>query len=410
MKKTYKYRIYPTKKQKQKLETALDQACFLYNQMLDIKQQIYLGEAESLTEFDMNNLIKDFETPALHSQVKQNIPKRISEAYKHFFRRVKNDETPGFPKFKKRIFYSSITYPQYKGNIKDGKIRLSKIGNIPIVEHRKIDGRSKTLTVKKDNNEWYVTVSCVDVPIETTLPEFTSEVEGIDVGIKEFLVCSDNTGVANPKWLRSSEPKIKKYQRRLSRKKKGSKNRKKARIKLARYHSNVWKQREDFHKKLARTLAMKIEYIGVETLNIQNMVKNHCLAKSIGDAGWGQFFSYLKYYKTIFPGEVVEIGTFEPTSKTCSDCGHKQDMPLKERIFCCKKCEMVKDRDLNASLNIKKLTINKLIAQEIKLHTAGHAEIYAFGDSVRLQSAVAEPVAVVVELGTTRDEVAICNQ
>ncbi len=409
MKKTYKYRIYPSKTQEQKLETALDQACFLYNQMLDIKQQIYLGEEISLTEFDMNNIIKDFQTPALHSQVKQNIPKRISEAYKHFFRRVKSGETPGFPKFKKRIFYSSITYPQYKGNIKEGKIRLSKIGNMPIIEHRKIDGRTKTLTVKKENNEWYVTVSCIDVPIETTVPEFTSEVEGIDVGIKEFLVCSDNTEVANPKWLRNNESTIKKHQRRLSRKKKGSINRKKARIKLSKYHSNVGKQREDFHKKLARNLAMKIEYIGVETLNIKNMVKNHCLAKSISDAGWGKFFSYLKYYKTIFPGAVVEIGTFEPTSKTCSDCGHKQDMPLKERTFCCESCGMIKDRDLNASINIKKLAVKKLIAQEIKLNTVGHTEIYAFGDSVRLQSTIVEPVAVVVELGTTQREALKCR-
>ena len=405
MKKTFKYRIYPNRKQRERLEKALDQACFLYNQMLDIKQQIYLGEGENLSEFDMSNIVKDFDTNMLHSQVKQNIPKRISEAYKHFFRRVKNGEVPGFPKFKKRVFYSSITFPQYKNKIKSNKIAVSRIGNIEIVYHREIEGKIKTLTIKKENDEWYAIFSCVDVPVETTLPKFTSEVEGIDVGIKEFLVCSDNIEIANPKWLRNNEKVIKKHQRRLSRKKKGSKNRKKAKIKLNKYHTNISRQREDFHKKLARGLAMNIKYVGIETLNIKNMVRNHCLAKSISDAGWGEFFSYLKYYKTIFEGDVIEIGQFEATSKTCSDCGHIQDMPLEKRIFECENCEMIKDRDLNASINIKKLTIKKLVEKGIKLNTSGQEEIYDCGDNVRLQSTFVEPVAVVEEAVTIQHKI-----
>jgi len=411
MKRAYKYRIYPSKKQEEKLEKVLDQACFLYNQILDIKQQIYLGEGESLTEFDMNNIVKDFDTPSLHSQVKQNIPKRISEAYKHFFRRVKDGETPGFPKFKKRIFYSSITFPQYKSKIKENKLHVSKIGMINIVENRLMEGIIKTLTIKKENDEWYAVFSCNEVPIETTPPEFTFEVEGIDVGIKEFLVCSNNDEVANPKWLRDNECNIKKFQRKLSRKLKGSRNRKKARIKLSSYHSRINKQRDDFHKKLARRLSIGIKYIGIETLNIKGMVRNRFLAKSISDAGWGQFFSYLKYYKTIFEGDIVEIGRFEQTTKTCSDCGNKQDMSLEKRVFECENCGMKKDRDLNASINIKKLTIKRLIEEGIKFDTEGHSGIYTpGGDIVRLQSTYIEPVAVVVEAGTKRDEVVICNR
>lgn len=406
MKKCFKYRLYPSEIQEIKLEKCLDQACFLYNQMLDIKQQIYLGDGESLSEFDMNNLLKDFNTPALHSQVKQNIPKRISEAFNHFFRRVKNKEEPGFPKFKKRIFYSSITFPQYKSKIKDDKINVSKVGKIEIIEHRPLEGRIKTLTIKKENNEWYAVFSCEDVPIEEQEFEFTSKVEGLDVGIKNFLVSSNGQEISNPKWLRKSEKKLIKLQQRLSRKKKGSKNRRKARIRLNKYHTKVRRQREDFHKKLARNLSMNIKYIGIESLNIQGMVRNHCLAKSITDCGWGSFFSYLRYYKTIFEGEIVEVGMFESTSQTCSDCGHKQNISLDERIFECKECGMIKDRDLNASLNIKKLTIKKL-AEKINLNTEGHSGIYVSGAGVR--PIVYGQRAVGEEGETIRVEV-LCNQ
>jgi len=138
--KSFKFRIYPNRKQEKKLERALDQACFLYNQLLDIHQQIYLGEGKTLSHFDMCYIVKDFETKQLHSQVKQNIPKRISDAFKHFFRRVKNGETPGFPKFHKRIFYKSITFPQYQKEIyPNNRIWVSKIGMIKIKKHREIE-------------------------------------------------------------------------------------------------------------------------------------------------------------------------------------------------------------------------------------------------------------------------------
>jgi len=376
--KSFKFRLYPIKKQEKRLELALDQACFLYNQLLDIHQQVYLGEGRTLSEFDMNNLLKDFETKQLHSQVKQNIPKRISDAFKHFFRRVRNGETPGFPKFHKRVFYKSITFPQYQQKIySNNRLYVSKIGMIKIKLHRKIEGTIKTLTIKKENDEWYATFSCDDVPVEKQETEFKSEVEGLDVGIKKYLVCSNGKEFDNPKFLKRSEKKLKRLQRRHSKKKKGSANRKKSIIKLSKLHIKITRQREDFHKKLARQLASEIKYIGIEDLHIKGMVRNHCLAKSISDAGWGSFFSYLKYYKTIFEGEVIKIGRFEPTSQTCSDCGYKQNMSLDKRIFKCKECGIIKDRDLNASLNIKKLTKEKLN------NTEGHSEFQACGDTVR---------------------------
>ena len=377
MKKSYKFRIYPIRKQEKRLETALDQSCFLYNQLLDIHHQIYLGEGKTLSNFDMCNLVKDFETKQLHSQVKQNIPKRISDAFNHFFRRIKNGETPGFPKFKKRVFYSSITFPQYKQEIIGDRLHVSKIGMIRIVKHREIEGYIKTLTIKKEGSEWYASFSCENVPIEQPLVEFESDVEGLDVGIKKFLVCSDKREFDNPKFLSRSEKKLKRLSRRHSKKKKGSNNRKKARIRLNIQHTKIKRQREDFHKKLARRLASEIKYIGVEDLSIQGMVRNHRLAKSINDVGWGSFFSYLKYYKTIFGGKIIEIGRFEPTSQTCSTCGHKQVMPLAKRIFECEDCGLIIDRDLNASINIKKLVIKKIN------NTEGHSGFQACGDTVR---------------------------
>ncbi len=376
-KKSYKFRIYPIIKQEKRLERALDQACFLYNQMLDIHQQIYLGTKETLSEFDMNNILKDFETKQLHSQVKQNIPKRISDAFKHFFRRVKNGETPGFPKFHKRVFYQSITFPQYGQEMYPNRLYVSKIGMLKIKKHREIEGTIKTLTIKKENDEWYAVFSCDEVPVEKVDNNFKSEVEGLDVGIKKFLVCSNKREFDNPKFLRRSEKKLKRLSRRHSKKKKGSKNRKKSIIKLANQHIKITRQREDFHKKLARQLARDIKYIGIENLNIKGMVKNHRLAKSISDVSWGSFFSYLKYYKTIFEGEIIEVGRFEPTSQTCSSCGHKQNMTLDKRIFGCEDCGLKIDRDLNASLNIKKLTKN------ILNNTVGQTEFQACGDTVR---------------------------
>lgn len=400
MRKSYKFRIYPIRKQEKRLEIALDQACFLYNQLLDIHQQVYLGEEKTLSKFDMCKIAKDFETKQLHSQVKQNIPKRISDAFKHFFRRVKNGKTHGFPKFHKRIFYNSITFPQYKQEIySNNRLHISKIGMIKIKLHRKIEGKIKTLTIKKENNEWYATFSCDNVPIENVNNNFKSEVEGLDVGIKKFLVCSNEKEFDNPKFLKRSEKKLARLQRKYSKKKKGSKNKIKSKIKLAKQHTKIARQREDFHKKLARQLCSEIKYIGIENLNIKGMVKNHCLAKSINDVGWGSFFQYLKYYKTIFDGEIIEIGRFEPTSKTCSDCGNKQNMSLDKRTFECKNCGLKLDRDFNASINIQKLTKEKLN------NTVGHTEFQAFGDTVRpcFEFEKIQNKASVVELGNYRE-------
>jgi len=265
-----------------------------------------------------------------------------------------------------------------------------------------LEGKIKTLTIKKENDEWYAIFSCDKVPVKKVKNNFKSEVEGIDVGLKKFIVCSNNQEIESPRFLRKSEKRLKRLHQRHSKKKKGSKNKTKSRIKLANQYTKVTRQREDFHKKLARSLAMEIKYIGVENLNIQGMVRNHCLAKSISDAGWGQFVSYLKYYKTIFEGGVIEIGRFEPTSKTCSNCNHKQKMPLSKRTFKCENCGLEIDRDINASINIKNLTINKLIEKD-KSNTDGQSEFQVCGDSIRPSFEFTQEKAIVEEAENYRE-------
>ena len=399
MKKSYKYRIYPSKVQNIRLEEALDQACFLYNQLLDIKIQIYHGEGITLSCYDLSMIGKDFITESLHSQTKQNVAKRIDEAYKHFFRRCKQGKTPGFPKFHKRAFYKSITFPQYLNEIKSSsKIKVSKIGDVKVVFDRPITGKIKTLTIKKEcYDKWFAVFSCDECPTEIQQEFPDTEVLGIDMGLSTYLAGSDGTIEPNPRWFDNLEKRMKLNQKRVSKKKKGSSNRRKQIKKLNQVHYKIKNQREDFLKKLARKLALKYKYIGIETLNISGMLKNHCLAKSISDASWGMFLDYLRYYKTIFEGEIVEIGCWEPTTKTCSGCGHKQKMGLKDRIFKCAACGLELDRDYNASLNIKKLAIKKLVANGIKLNAVG-LTVQACGDDVRLMPLVLKRLSAKQEL------------
>jgi putative transposase len=378
--KSFKFRIHPNKKQEKRLEICLDQACFLYNQLLDIHNQIYEGEKRSLTQFDMNKLLIDFETLNLHSQVKQNISKRISDAFNSFFRRVKNKENPGYPKFHKRIFYKSITFPQYRSELYFSRLYVKDIGMIKMIKHREIEGNIKTLIIIKEGFQWFAVFSCNNCLTEDSMKEFKSEVEGLDVGIKKFLSCSDGREFDNHKFLKRSEKKLAKLQKILSKKKKGSKNRLKARIKVNKLHMKIKRQRKDFNMKLARKLSIEIKNIGIEDLNINGMVKNHHLAKNISDCGWYQFFNYLKYYKTFIGGKIIVIGRFEPTSQSCSNCGDRQSINLSIRKFKCKKCNLNIDRDLNASINIKKLSIQKLN------NTVGNTEIQDYGLNIRPSS------------------------
>ena len=370
MLKTYKYRLYPTRKQTDKLNETLETCRILYNSCLVDRKRHYEETGLGLSRIDQQRiLVKDKKSiiylQNIHSQVLQDVLFRVEKAYKAFFRRLKEKKgKAGYPRFKNYGRYDSITYPQSGFEIIDSKLKLSKIGHIKLKLHRNINGIIKTCNIKKEIDKWYICLSVSYAPAPKPLPD---KQIGIDVGIKSFAVFSGGKAADNPKYLIKSEDRLIKKQKQLSSKKKGSNNRKKAKISVAKLHKKVSNQRKDFHHKVSRQVVDNYGYITVEDLQIKNMVKNHHLAKSIHDAGWGQFVSFLTY-KAEEACCYVEKVNPRNTSKTCSACGYiYKDMTLAIRNWTCPVCYTEHDRDINASVNI----LNKTIRQELPEYTLG---------------------------------------
>ena len=355
---SYKYRVYPTKKQVGRLRHQMQLAKQLYNILFETAKEHYKQTGKTFSQFDMNNHITQLkkekpEFKELHSQVAQNVSKRLGDSYKAFFRRVKAKQkgakvAVGFPRFKK--FVSSLTYPQVGFKfLNERRLHLSGIGNIPIVLHRAPKGEIKTCVIKiYDSGKWFVGFANELPETEFKSNEKTSV--GVDVGLTSFATLSDGQKIVTPKFLRKSEKKLKLLQRRISRKKKGSKNKRRARLRFARGEEKVANQRFDFLHKLSRQQVTSHSVIAIEKLNIQDMQKSHFLAKSITDASWGMY-SQMLHYKAWSAGCEVKDVDPRDTTKTCSQCGNKQDMPLSERVYKCQ-CGHIEDRDINAAKNI----------------------------------------------------------
>jgi len=345
----YQYRLYPSKKQKVKIINSLKVCKAIYNELLESSVNTYKETKKTLRKFDYNKLIKG--KYPVHSQVAQNVSDRVHKAFSNFFRRVKDKscKQKGFPRFKSRV--NSITFPQSGFKIlSDKRLHLSKIGNIPIVLHRVPKGKIKTLTIKQNKvSQWFAIFSC-EVPDKVIINPSTEKI-GIDVGLENFATLSNGEVITNPRHLIQSEARIKLLQRRLSRKKKGSANRRKARFRLAKQHLKVANQRNDFLHKLSSTITQRFAIINVEKLNITSMLKRHWLAKSIGDASWNTFIRNLEYKAVTSGSELVKVNA-KNTSKTCSECRTIIKMPLAKRQFSCPNCGFVCHRDLNASINI----------------------------------------------------------
>jgi putative transposase len=360
MRKIFKFRIYPTRKQEVKLIQTLITCRHLYNDALAERKdnaklnrlifdlQLFpWGKPEWINYYDQaNNLTssKTDEQKQVYSQVLQNVLKRIERSFKNFFNGY------GYPRFKRRNRYDSFTYPQSGFSITDdGKLKLSKIGEIKLIRHREIEGKIKTCTVKRDVDHWYVSFSVEVDDIPCT--EMTGQSIGIDVGLKSLITLSDGKQVEPPKFLRKSEKKLAKQQINLSRKKKGSNNRNKQRVNVAKVHRNIRNQRQDFTHKISRELVNAYDLIVFEKLQIRNMMKNHHLAKSISDAGWYQLIQFTEY-KAEEAGKVVELVDPKNTTQLCSGCGNKVPKSLSVRIHKCPECGLELDRDVNAAINI----------------------------------------------------------
>jgi putative transposase len=272
----------------------------------------------------------------VHSQVLQDVLRRVDTTYQAFFRRAKAGETPGYPRFQGKDRYHSFTYPQYgNGAVLDGGLlSLSKIGCIPLRLHRPLEGTPKTVTIGQEADGWYVSFSCAEVPTQPLL--LTGRETGIDVGLKVLLVTADGEVVENPRHYRKAEKHLKKAQRRVSKRKKGSKRRQKAVRLLARKHQKVQRQRRDHHHKTALTLLRTYDTIYLEDLRVANMVRNRHLTKSISDAGWGAFRTILEC-KAEWAGKRVVAVPPAYTSQDCSACGERvpKTLSMRTHVYPC---------------------------------------------------------------------------
>ena len=349
MRKTFKYRLYPTQDQVQILIYCLTTCRYLYNEMLEDRKNAYDRCGVGLNYNEQAGQLK-YLNPGIYSQVAQDVLRRLDKAFRNFFRRVKNgDKKVGYPRFQGKNRYDSFTYPQSGFKIEDGKLHLSKIGAIRIFQHREIVGNIKTCTIKCDGDQWYASFS---VELPDPEPKEIKTSVGVDVGITTLATLSDGTEIENPKTLDKYDSKLRKAHRDLSRKKKGSSNRNKQKIVLTGIYRKVRNARKDYLHKASRILTDTYDQIIFENLQIQNMVKNHHLARSIHDASWSMLINFTTY-KAEEAGGSVELVNPRNTSKQCSVCGSIQSMPLSQRTYRCPDCGAVMGRDHNAAINIK---------------------------------------------------------
>jgi putative transposase len=284
-----------------------------------------------------------------HSQVLQSVSLHLSRAFVNFFeRRAK------YPNFKSKHGKQSIQYPQGVKVVENRKLYLPKIGHVNAVVHRDIAGTIKTVTISRDpSGKYYASILTENSEIAPNV-SFDGKIIGIDVGLTHLAVTSDGSKFANPKHVIRAQKNLKRKQQKLSRKAKGSNTRNKARILVAKAHEHITNARKDWLHKLSRRIVDENQVIAVEDLHVKGMMKNHNLARAIGDAGWGSFTNMLKY-KTARAGKgYIEVNRFFASSKTCSCCMHAQSaMPLDIRMWTCDKCGAKHDRDINAAINIR---------------------------------------------------------
>ncbi|MBP7067829.1 MULTISPECIES: transposase [unclassified Methanothrix] len=364
MLKAYKFRIYPTKSQRTKMEQTLDLCRWTYNKTLEIRKNAWENEGKSLSKYETNNLLPEWkadkpELKDVFSQVLQNVHERVDLALKAFLRRVKAGEKPGYPRFRGRGRYDSFTYPQKGFKIDSGKLYLSKIGNIKINLHRPIEGKIKRLTVRRAaTGKWYACFS-VEIEDQPKPPWKDGTLVGIDVGLESFATLSNGEKISNPRFFREEEHELARAQRKLSKAPKGTPDRKKALKVVERVHERIANKRYEFAHQISNDLVKRFGLIAFEDLNIKGMTKNHCLAKSIHDVAWNMLVT-LTSYKAERAGSMVVLVDPRNTSKMCSRCGILVQKDLSERFHNCTQCGLSVDRDWNAAINILRLGLQSV--------------------------------------------------
>lgn len=365
MLKAFRYRIYPTKRQETALNSTLALCCELYNAGLQERRDAYRTAGKNIGYNRQASQLSDIkqdrpEFKQIHSQVLQDALRRLDKAFVSFFRRVKQGETPGYPRFRASFRYDSFTYPQGGYSIVNGRLSLCKVGHIKIKLHRPVEGQVKTCAIRRTSTgKWF---ACLSAVVEAKPLPSSAEAVGIDAGLSVFAVLSNEDKIGSPHFFRREETELARVQRKLSASPKRSKERKKRRKIAARVHERIANKRHNFVHQESRKTVNEFGVICVEDLMISNMLKNHCFAKSIADAAWSMFFQCLAYKAEDAGRRFVKVDP-RHTSQDCHKCGHRRtDLRLSDRIYRCAnpKCLLIIDRDLNASLNILALGLQRL--------------------------------------------------
>lgn len=376
MLRAYKYRIYPTDEQKILFAKTFGCCRFVYNWALNMKITAYKEHKETLGNAYLTNLMtKELKTEhewltEVNSQSLQRALRNLDTAYTNFFR---NPKTVGFPRFKSRKNRQSFLCPQHcRVDFSQETITIPKAKDIPAVLHRKFTGTVKTVTISMTPSGRYFASVLVDTDIQEQPKSATnsSTTIGIDLGIKTLAVCSDGRTFGNPKYLRKNLVRLSLLQKRLSRRQKGSSNRTKARIKVARLHERISNQRNDNLHKITYALThdIQVRTICMEDLNVKGMTRNHHLAQSVADASFGMFLTMLEYKCKWYGVNLVKIDRFAPSSKTCGKCGYVyKGLKLSERSWTCPDCGTRHDRDYNAACNIKEFGLKALPTERGKV-------------------------------------------
>lgn len=356
MMRAYKYRIYPTPEQANAINQTIGVCRLVYNLALEVKIRAYQEFGVRVSAYEIKRELKYLrkEYSWIEEVSCQAVGKSIlnvDDTFKKFF------SGRGFPKYKKKRNGGSFRCQYLKAvNWDRSLLSIPKIYNIPIVLSRRFEGHIKAITISRTaTNKYFASILVEDFKTLPT-PALSSSAVGVDLGITHFATLSTGEKIDNPKHLQTELKRLKSLQRRVSRKKKGSQNRRKAVLKLARLHERIANQRKDFLHKVSSKLIgdNQTDTICLETLSVKNMVKNHSVAQVINDVGWSEFVRFLEYKGKWYGKNVIKINRFYASSKTYSNCGHvKDEMNLSERTWDCSSCGANHDRDINAAINIK---------------------------------------------------------